>query len=86
MIYMLPCKHLILKRINENIIPLLTLEDIPTRWLHNQHYNVMKNVPNTIEQMKISKNQTMIELILCVWTNLNDILMLLKDLKKYEQF
>lgn len=34
MIYDLPCKHLILKRIEIDAYPLLSIEDIPKRWMH----------------------------------------------------
>ena len=54
-LYNLPCKHLILMRIKEDKNPLLTINDIPCRWIITNE-NKTDN-PNTIERYLRPKNK-----------------------------
>ena len=50
LIFGLPCKHLLLQRIKNDAVPLLSIEDIPKRWkyLHNTQIVSQKNPITTI--------------------------------------
>ena len=56
MIYGIPCKHLLIKRIQEEQNPLLTLNDIPIRWM--RFLNTVSNTQNTIEIIKKQKSDS----------------------------
>ena len=55
LIYGLPCKHLILQRIIDNRVPLLTIDDIQMRWRHVEYQDIVKKMPNTVEKVTVNK-------------------------------
>ena len=55
MIFGLPCRHLILQRMMEKRNPLLTLEDIPNRWIYSENFGILKKEPNVVEKTRVQK-------------------------------
>ena len=53
--YGLPCRHMMLKRMKENKVPLLSIDDIPLRWRHDYNMNIINNTPNTVMLKKIKQ-------------------------------
>ena len=51
MMFGIPCRHLLLQRINEDAFPLLSISDFPDRFLRNDNYNAPpeKNETSVVE-------------------------------------
>lgn len=54
MLYRLPCRHLLLERLRNDCSPLLTLDDIPTRW-HRTFYN--PSLPSQVTMISTQRLQ-----------------------------
>ena len=54
-VYGLPCKHLILARMQEKRKPYLYLDDFDPRWFHNYNYNIIPRVANTVSIRQAEK-------------------------------
>lgn len=55
MVYNIPCKHLLRERRSKGIKPLISIADIPLRWIHNLDYQIQIEVKSKIVHKQIDE-------------------------------